>query len=178
MILWFKRRSKIPPLPWKYLQSLSDDFGFPQGHPTKIHPTNIWQHKTRPSETTSSASLNGPFCRIPRILKSDTKHPHPHESGELITLGGVLCKIKTSSKKSRFTGEGPEGCRSPSGDGQPIFGEPGVPMVVVWFHSEYMGWGWGENLYFCLCSLLITYNCIDSIQVGIYIYIDCWFAVW
>ena len=43
-------------------------------------------------------------------------------------------------------------------------------MVVVWFHSEYMGWGWGENLYFCLCSLLITYNCIDSIQVGIYIY--------
>lgn len=27
--------------------------------------------------------------------------------GSLITLGGVLGKVKTSSKKSRFTGEGP-----------------------------------------------------------------------
>lgn len=81
-------------------------------------------NKPKPNKTSWLPSLPQIHPSIQTYTLPNKKKNHRGIGrGSLITLGGVLGKVKTSSKKSRFTGEGP-------GDGD-------VDVRRQWS----MGWG-------------------------------------
>lgn len=115
-------------------------------------------------------------------IPSPPKKKQSGNRGSLITLGGVLGKVKTSSKKSRFTGEGPDenvvGIHGLGGrwrrNGEILaethrrkggnFREMVNQVYGDWFLSCFLLWEWG----FCAKSLqelmhensLVTYSAV------------------